>query len=136
MSYNPPTGPPPNWADSKSAPVTDEAAGQSGQGASRGYAAQSQPEYQQRGYGGGPPQQQQGYGGYPQQGYGGGGYQQQPGYGGPPPQGYGYPQGGGYYQQQPQQQYYVQQKRSSGNESCLMACLAGLCICCTLDMLF
>lgn len=56
---------------------------------------------------------------------------------GPPPQGgYGYPQGGGYYQQQPQQQYYVQQKRSSGNENCLMACLAGMCICCTLDMLF
>lgn len=130
MSYNPPTGPPPNWSDSKQlAPVTDEGAGQS----SRGYAPQGQPQYQQ-GYGGGNPQQgygggyQQGYGGAPPQGGYGGGYQQ--GYGG------GYPQGGGYYQQQPQQQYYVQQKQSSGNESCLMACLAGLCICCTLDMLF
>ncbi|QEL58008.1 hypothetical protein CJJ09_000038 [Candidozyma auris] len=82
-----------------------------------------QPQYDQRGFLGGG-HHQQGYGGYPQQGYGG-----------PPQGGYGYPQGG-YYQQQPQQQYYVQQKQSSGNESCLMACLAGLCVCCTLDMLF
>ncbi|CAI5759945.1 unnamed protein product [Candida verbasci] len=87
------------------------------------YVPQQQPSYNaqtqdrgflghQQGYGQPPPPQN--YGGYQQ-----GGYQQ-------------YPQ---YYQQQ-QQPMYVQQQRTSNNESCLMACLAAICICCTLDMLF
>ncbi|QLQ80347.1 hypothetical protein HG537_0D03480 [Torulaspora globosa] len=69
-----------------------------------------------------PPPQQQYYQQYPQPQY-----QQQP----------QYPQ---YYQQQPphqQQPIYVQQQPPrSGNEDCLTACLAALCICCTLDLLF
>ena len=32
--------------------------------------------------------------------------------------------------------YVQQQPRSGGNDSCLMGCLAALCVCCTLDMLF
>ncbi|KAK6197434.1 uncharacterized protein RJT21DRAFT_3527 [Scheffersomyces amazonensis] len=111
--YNPPTGAPPNWGN---------------EGGQQGYVPQAQPSYntqqQDRGYGG--YQQQQGYGGGypPQQGYGGYPPQQQ-GYGGPPP--------GGYYQQQ--QPVYVQQQPQR-DDSCLMACLGALCICCTLDMLF
>ena len=68
-------------------------------------------------------------------------YQQQQGYnayGPPPPQGGYYqqqPGGGGYYQQQQQPMYVQQQPRSGGNDSCLMGCLAALCVCCTLDML-
>ena len=31
--------------------------------------------------------------------------------------------------------YVQQQPRSGGNDSCLMGCLAALCVCCTLDML-
>ncbi|EEU04953.1 YDL012C-like protein [Saccharomyces cerevisiae JAY291] len=79
--------------------------------ASRGYApSQSQQNYY-------PPQQQQ------QQ------YQQQPQY--------YQQQQPQYYQQHPQQPIYVQQQpASSGNEDCLAGCLAGLCLCCTLDMLF
>jgi hypothetical protein len=128
--YIPPTGAPPSWAQD-----------QSGQGAksSSGYVPQAQPSYnahdQDRGYGGQGGQggyQQQGYGGYPpaapqQLGYGGYPQQQQQGY--PPQQ-------QGYYQQQ-QQPMYVQQKLSGTlNQGCLMGCLAALCLCCTLDMLF
>lgn len=40
----------------------------------------------------------------------------------------------GYYQQQPI--YVQQQPPSRNNDDCLTACLAGLCICCTLDLLF
>ncbi|CAD6608728.1 XXYS1_4_G0045470.mRNA.1.CDS.1 [Saccharomyces cerevisiae] len=82
--------------------------------ASRGYApSQSQQNYY-------PPQQQQQY------------HQQQPQY---------YQQQQPQYYQQhpqhPQQPIYVQQQpASSGNEDCLAGCLAGLCLCCTLDMLF
>ena len=117
-SYAPPTGAPPNWSESNNA-------------SSGGYVPQAQPAYgqqnQDRGWGGG---QHQGYGGgyqqgYPQQGYSQQGYPQQ-----------GYPQQGGYYQQQ-QQPMYVQQKHSSGGgQSCLMGCLAALCVCCTLDAIF
>ncbi|KAG7664793.1 uncharacterized protein J8A68_001675 [[Candida] subhashii] len=106
--YQPPTGAPPSWS----------------QGNNTGYSPQAQPVYNQQ-------TQDRGYGGYPQQGYPPPppqGYYQQPGYGAPPPQ--------GYYQAQPQQPMYVQQQSSSNNEGCLMACLAALCICCTLDMLF
>ncbi|CAH2353411.1 cysteine-rich and transmembrane domain-containing protein [[Candida] railenensis] len=114
QEYTPPTGQPPSWS---------EAGGSSNNHA--GYVPQAQPSYnqnyQQRGY---QPQYQQG----PPQGY----YQQQQGY---PPQQGGYPpQQGGYYQQQ--QPVYVQQQRQSNNDGCLMACLAALCICCTLDVLF
>ncbi|KAK6457959.1 uncharacterized protein RJT20DRAFT_27876 [Scheffersomyces xylosifermentans] len=107
--YAPPTGAPPNWGASNQY--------QSQQG---GYIPQAQPTYHNQ-------QQDRGYGGY-QQGYGGPPPQQQYGYGAPPPQ-------QGYYQQQ-QQPMYVQQQKSSNNEGCLMACLAALCVCCTLDMLF
>lgn len=112
-NYDPPTGAPPNWS-----------AQGNGASAGGGYQAQSQPQYNQqtqdRGYGGG-------YGGGYQQGYQQQGYQQQ-----------GYPQQGGYYNAPPQQPMYVQQQRPSGggSEGCLMGCLAALCVCCTLDMLF
>ncbi|ODV79147.1 uncharacterized protein CANTADRAFT_90252 [Suhomyces tanzawaensis NRRL Y-17324] len=121
--YTPPTGAPPSWSQT-----------QLNGNAQLGYVAQAQPSYdaqqQTRGYpqqGYGQQHQQYNYGG-PQQGYGGHqqGYPQQ-GYGGGPQQGY-------YQQQQPM---YVQQKKSSGGgEGCLMGCLAALCVCCTLDMLF
>lgn len=122
-SYAPPTGAPPNWSESNNA-------------SSGGYVPQAQPAYgqqnQDRGWGG---DQQQGYGGGYQQGYAQQGYPQQ----GYAQQGYaqqGYPQQGGYYQQQ-QQPMYVQQKHSSGaGQSCLMGCLAALCVCCTLDAIF
>lgn len=123
-SYDPPTGAPPNWSGQDGGHTA--AAGGGG-----GYTAQSQPQYNQqtqdRGYGGG------GYGGgYQQQGYQQQGYQQGYQQGGYPPQ------QGGYYNAQPQQPMYVQQQRPSGDAggSCLMACLAALCVCCTLDMLF
>lgn len=124
-NYNPPTGPPPNWSDSKGQTNNNNASA-GGQGeTSRGYAPPLQPQYQQ-----------QGYGGYQQGGQQGGYYQQQ----GPPQGGYYQQQGqqqGGYYQQQPQQQYYVQQKKSGGgSEGCLMGCLAAMCLCCTLDAIF
>jgi hypothetical protein len=113
QEYEPPTGQPPSWSQSN--PL--------------GYVPQAQPSYghdnQQRGYGAPPHGYQQGYP-PPQQGY-------QQGYP-PPQQGYPPPQQGGYYQQQ--QPMYVQQQRLSNNEGCLMACLAALCVCCTLDMLF
>lgn len=114
--YNPPQGPPPTFSQSE---------GVSG-GAGGSYVPQSQPQYnadtQDRAFG---YHQQQGYGqGPPPNAY----YQQQPGYGG------GYPQQGGYYQQQ--QPMYVQQQRSSNNQDCLLACLAALCVCCTLDAIF
>ncbi|KAI5958738.1 TNA1 [Candida pseudojiufengensis] len=109
--YNTPEGPPPGFNQ-----------GYNQQGSS--HIPPSQPSYnfqdQDRGFG--YHNQQQGYGQ------------------GPPPQGYGYgqpqyvPQPQGYYQQQ--QPMYVQQQRSSNNEDCLMACLAAMCICCTLDMIF
>lgn len=118
QEYAPPTGAPPNWSSSNN---------DSGHG---GYVPQGQPAYSQqtqlRGYGG---HQQQGYQqGYPQQGYQQG-YQQQ----GYQQQGYP-PQQGGYYQQQ--QPMYVQQKPQSNNNSCLMGCLAAMCLCCTLDAIF
>ncbi|CUM64639.1 uncharacterized protein PRCAT00002248001 [Priceomyces carsonii] len=139
-NYAPPTGAPPNWSSSNSGSKTQS-----------GYVPQAEPSYanhsdhathsgdnrgfggSNQGYGGG--YQQGGYqqGGYQHGGYQQGGYPQQGGYyqqGGYPQQG-GYQQGG--YQQQPM---YVQQNRSSGTEGCLAACLAAMCICCTLDMLF
>ena len=73
----------------------------------RGYPPQQQQQYYQA-----PPQQQPQY------------YQQ------PQPQ---------YYQHQPapQQPIYVQQQAPQrGNEDCLTGCLAAMCLCCTLDMLF
>lgn len=128
--YVPPTGPPPSWNHG---------------GSDKGYVPQAQPAYsaqeQDRGFFGGSSGHQGGYNqGYGQQGYGGYGQQ---GYGGYGQQGYGqhggyqpgYGQQGGYYQQQ--QPMYVQQQRDSGGaESCLLACLGAMCICCTLDMLF
>lgn len=111
-AYAPPTGAPPNWSEGNNT-------------SSRGYVPQAQPAYgqqdQDRGWGGG----HQAYGGGYQQGYPQQGYPQQ-----------GYPQqGGGYYQQQ--QPMYVQQQHSSGaGGSCLMGCLAALCVCCTLDAIF
>lgn len=116
QEYAPPTGQPAGWGDKN-------------QGSS-GYNAAPAPSYnnqsQERGWGG-----QQG--GYPQQG----GYQQ-----GYPPQQGGYQQGyppqqGGYYNQQ-QPQYVVQQQKPSkgGGGGCLTGCLAAMCVCCTLDMLF
>ncbi|KAI5967152.1 hypothetical protein CANMA_003209 [Candida margitis] len=115
--YNAPQGPPPSFNQSQ---------GASGS-AGGSYVPQSQPQYnadtQDRGFG---YHQQQGYGqGPPPNAY----YQQQPGYGGG-----GYPQQGGYYPQQ--QPMYVQQQRSSNNQDCLLACLAALCVCCTLDAIF
>lgn len=116
QEYKPPTGQPAGWSENQ-------------QG---GYSASAVPAYnsqtQERGWGGHSQQQ-----GYPQQGYQQG-YQQQ----GYPQQGYqqGYPQQGGYYNQQ-QPQYTVQQQRpSGGGGGCLTGCLAALCVCCTLDMLF
>lgn len=60
----------------------------------------------------------------PPQGY----YAEQPPM--PPPQ--------GYYGPPPQQPIYVQQpaQAPSKNDSCLVACLGGMCLCYTLDMLF
>ncbi|AMD19081.1 HBR180Wp [Eremothecium sinecaudum] len=78
------------------------------QGDSKGYGYQDPPYYQQS-----------------HQGY----YQ-----GGAPP-----PPGGGYYGGNPYQQnpvYVQQQPQSNSYNSCLGACLAGMCLCCTLDMLF
>lgn len=120
-SYDPPTGAPPNWSQ--------------GNNSSGGYVPQAQPAYgqqtQDRGWGGNGGHQAYGQQGYGQQGYGQQGYGQQ-GYG---QQGYG--QQGGYYQQQPQQPMYVQQQSSSGGgQSCLMGCLAAMCLCCTLDAIF
>ncbi|KAI5950687.1 hypothetical protein KGF57_004235 [Candida theae] len=105
--YNPPQGPPPSHSPG---------------GAGGSYVPQSQPQYsaatQDRGFG---YHQQQGYGqGPPPNAY----YQQQQAY---PPQ-------GGYYPQQ--QPMYVQQQRTNNNNDCLMACLAAMCICCTLDAIF
>ncbi|KAH3675664.1 hypothetical protein WICMUC_002581 [Wickerhamomyces mucosus] len=70
------------------------------------------------------PQQNQYYQQPPQQAY----YQQQGGYA-PPQQ--------GYYQQQ-QQPVYVQQPPQQNNNSgdCLTICLASLCCCLTMDLLF
>lgn len=112
--YNPPTGAPPNWSQQP----------QDHQNYS-GYAPQAQPAYNQQ-------TQDRGFGGYHQQGYQPPppqGYYQQPGQYGAPPQ-------GGYYQAQPQQPMYVQQQKTSDNSSCLMGCLAAMCLCCTLDMIF
>lgn len=109
--YAPPTGAPPNWSNNNQGYVPQAQPSYNNQQQDRGYHQQG---YQQQGYGAPPPQQ--GYGGYQQ------------GYGAPPPQ-------QGYYQQQ-QQPMYVQQQKTSNNEGCLMACLAALCVCCTLDMLF
>ena len=84
----------------------------------RGYPPQQQQQYYQQ-----QPQQQPGY--YNQQGYNQQGYNQQ-----------GYNQQG-YNQQGQQQPVYVQQQPpKKGNEGCMTACLAALCICCTMDMLF
>ncbi|KAL6944691.1 hypothetical protein ACO0RG_001436 [Hanseniaspora osmophila] len=90
----------------------------------RGYAPQQQYYQQQQ-------PQQQGYSqqGYPQQGYQQQGYPQQ----GYPQQGY---QQQGYYQQQQQPMYVQQPKPTNNNQDCLTACLAAMCVCCTLDMLF
>ncbi|SCW00212.1 LAFE_0B11914g1_1 [Lachancea fermentati] len=73
--------------------------------------------------------------GYPQQNYGA---PQQAYYGNQPPQYYQQPppQQPGYYQQQQQPIYVQQQRPTSNNQDCLTACLAGMCLCCTLDMLF
>ncbi|ODV85204.1 hypothetical protein CANARDRAFT_212762 [[Candida] arabinofermentans NRRL YB-2248] len=80
-----------------------------------------QPQYGDRGVFTQQPQQPI-YG--QQQGY----YQQQqPVYG----------QQQGYYQQQPQPIYVQQQQpQRSNNDDCLLACLGGLCLCCTLDAIF
>ncbi|AWU75309.1 uncharacterized protein C5L36_0B05555 [Pichia kudriavzevii] len=91
----------------------------------------------------GPPPQNQGYYGNngaqekgflgnnqgPNQGY----YQQQP-----PQQQYyqQQPPQQQYYQQQPQPVYVQQQQPQKDNNDCCMACLAALCVCCTLDALF
>ncbi|MDC6271523.1 hypothetical protein PP707_04425 [Acetobacter pasteurianus] len=114
--FNSPEGPPPNFQQSQS-----HVGGNS-------YVPQAQPSYnnttQDRGmFSHNQPQYQQGYGqGPPPNAY----YQQQPGYG-------QYPQQQYHPQQQPM---YVQQQRSSNNNDCLMACLAAMCVCCTLDMIF
>ncbi|AOW05696.1 hypothetical protein B0I72DRAFT_133020 [Yarrowia lipolytica] len=114
--YGAPAGPPPIYGNQRG---------------NDGYYDQG---YQQQGY-----QQQGGYnqgynnqgGYYPQQGYQQGynqGYpQQQAGYAAPPPQ--------PMYAQQP---VYVQQQspQRGGQDDCLMACLAAMCVCCTLEMLF
>ncbi|CCC71858.1 hypothetical protein NCAS_0I01900 [Naumovozyma castellii] len=82
------------------------------------------PGHESQGTRGYPPQQQQ-----PPQ------YYQQP----PQQQYYQPQQQPQYYQQQqqpqPQPVYVQQQAPQRGNEDCLTGCLAGLCICCTLDML-
>ncbi|RLV90501.1 hypothetical protein JA1_004537 [Spathaspora sp. JA1] len=105
--YVPPTGAPPNWSQGNAGYVPQQQPSYNPQTQDRGY-------HQQPGYGAPPPQQ---------------GYYQQPGYGAPPPQ-------QGYYQQPSQQPMYVQQQTSSKNDTCLMACLAALCVCYTLDVLF
>ncbi|AET40028.1 uncharacterized protein Ecym_5263 [Eremothecium cymbalariae DBVPG len=111
QSFNRPSAPPPNQSGTY--------------GDTRGYEQQYyEPQkayYQQPGPGVQPGPQQ----GYPQQGYPQQGYAQQ-----------GHPPQQGYYGGQPQQPIYVQQQPESKKDSCLMACLAGACLCCTLDMLF
>ncbi|CAB4257184.1 similar to Saccharomyces cerevisiae YBR016W Tail-anchored plasma membrane protein containing a conserved CYSTM module [Maudiozyma barnettii] len=77
-------------------------------------AQQHYQQQQNRGY---QPQQQQQY--------------QQP------PQYYQQPQQPQYYQQQPQQPIYVQQQAPQrGNDDCLAACLAAMCVCLTLNVIF
>ncbi|RCK65802.1 hypothetical protein Cantr_01623 [Candida viswanathii] len=112
--FDKPSGPPPNY-------------GNQNQSKSSNYVPQAQPNYSLQTQDRGMFHSNQ-----PQQGY----YQQHP-----PQQGYyqqGPPQGQYYQQPQYQQQpmYVQQQPRNDGNETCLMACLAALCVCCTLDMLF
>ncbi|CAR23732.1 Cysteine-rich and transmembrane domain-containing protein [Lachancea thermotolerans] len=83
---------------------------------SRGFGSHFQNNQPQQAYYG--AQQQQYYANQPPQ-YNQQQHYQQPGY---------------YNQQQP---IYVQQQRPTNNNSdCLTACLAGMCLCCTLDMLF
>ncbi|CCE92018.1 uncharacterized protein TDEL_0D04340 [Torulaspora delbrueckii] len=106
-TYNRPNIPPPGHGKTAGAPNGQYVETQNERGFFSGN--QQQPQYYQ---------QQQ----YQQQQY-------------PPQQ---YPQ---YYQQGPpqhqQQPIYVQQQPpKSGNQDCLTACLAAMCICCTLDMLF
>ena len=62
-------------------------------------------------------------------------YQQQRGQ---PPQYYQQPQQPQYYQQPQQQQpiYVQQQAPQRGNEDCMMACLAAMCMCLTLNVIF
>ncbi|KAI5956173.1 hypothetical protein KGF54_000648 [Candida jiufengensis] len=121
--FNTPEGPPPTFNQSQSS--------QPPQNKSSNYVPQPQPQYnhqqQDRAFGFNNHHQQQGYGqGPPPNAY----YQhQQPHYG----QQYGHPPQGYYPQQQPM---YVQQQKSSNNSDCLMGCLAAMCICCTLDMMF
>ncbi|SMN22924.1 similar to Saccharomyces cerevisiae YBR016W Tail-anchored plasma membrane protein containing a conserved CYSTM module [Maudiozyma saulgeensis] len=53
-----------------------------------------------------------------------------------PPQYYQQPQQPQYYQQ-PQQPIYVQQQPPQrGNDDCLTACLAAMCVCLTLNVIF
>ncbi|GME84616.1 unnamed protein product [Ambrosiozyma monospora] len=110
MSYQPPSGPP---VDNK--------------GSAADYY-NSAPSYDQTR---GAPQQQ--YYQQPPQGYG---QQPQQGYGQQPPQQYYQQQQQPYYQQQQQPVYVQQQKPQSNNNDCYMACMATLCVCCTLDALF
>lgn len=105
-----------------SVPLLKRMSYQAPQGPPPGQGNQNQSYYQ--GEKGNMYQQQ------PQQGY----YQQQQ-----PPQQYyqQQPQQGYYQQQQPQPVYVQQQQPQQGrNDDCCMACLAALCVCCTLDALF
>ncbi|KAI5958739.1 uncharacterized protein KGF55_005738 [Candida pseudojiufengensis] len=122
--FNTPDGPPPAFSQSQNQSSNQNHGNSS-------YVPQAQPSYntqqQDRAFGYHHNQPQQGYGqGPPPNAY----YQHQPGYGQPP---YGHPPQGYYQQQQPM---YVQQQKSSNNNDCLMACLAAMCVCCTLDMIF
>ena len=108
--FDKPAGAPPNYGNQNQ---NTQQPNYSNQTQDRGMFSHNQP--------------QQGYYQQPQQGY----YQQ------PPTGQYYQQQQQPYYQPQQQQPMYVQQQpRSGGNESCLMGCLAALCVCCTLDMLF
>ncbi|CAK9441510.1 uncharacterized protein LODBEIA_P53780 [Lodderomyces beijingensis] len=111
--FNSPEGPPPNFQQSQqqnSSYVPQAQPSYNNQTQDRGMFSSNQPHYQQ-GYGQGPPPNAY--------------YQHQPQYG-----------GGGHYYPQQQQPMYVQQQRTDNNNDCLMACLAAMCICCTLDMIF
>ncbi|CDK24416.1 unnamed protein product [Kuraishia capsulata CBS 1993] len=105
--YKSPSGPPPNWQNQQS-------------GSNADFYNETPTT---RGVPQGNYYQQQ-----PQQGY----YQQ-----GPPQGGYYQQQQPMYYQQQQQPVYVQQQQPAQGNNAdCLTACLAGMCLCCTLDAIF
>lgn len=110
MDYKAPTGAPPEWGNNGGQQHPQQLYQGNGTEGDRGMFG----HHQQQQYGGGYPPQQ-GYYQQPQQGY----YQQ--------------PQQGYYQQQQP---VYVQQQGRSSSDGCLTGCLAALCVCCTLDMLF